>query len=91
MTDAHPPAVARDAVRGRLEEEFRALRRIDPVVEVTAARVVRLLDARRPASVIRDARRPDFLADDRRQNLFAEIGKIFFFENNKKGKCSIGT
>jgi len=56
---------AGDAVRRRLEEYFRSRRRIDEVVEL--GRPDRLALAGLLASLVGDARRPDFLVIDRRK------------------------
>ena len=48
--DPHRSARADDAVRRRLEEQLRPVRVVDAVVEAAAARVLRLLHARRAAA-----------------------------------------
>ena len=59
--------VAAHAVRRGLEEQLRPRRVVDAIVEVAAARRLRLLHPRRAAAEVGDAGGPDFLRSDRRQ------------------------
>ena len=55
---------ADDAMRRCLEEEFRALGVVNPIVKVAASGRFRFLDARFPAAIVGDSGCPHFLVSD---------------------------
>src|SRR5204863_144478 len=68
LPDPHRLAVAADTTRRGLEEQLRARRLVNPIVEVAAAGRPPLLHPRRAAAVVRHARGPDILRRDRRHH-----------------------